>query len=560
MIEDSNAGTTSAGRSVATGASFDAWAEFIEGTDLAIIGRSLDNAVLIWNGGAERMYGYSAGEIVGHSGSILMPPGRQDEADAILHRLASGEPVHMTETTRVAKGGRLLNISLTYIPTRDSAGRLTGFLTIAQDISLAMGASKALEEYESGTARHTLVLETAHRVALDILANRTGVEALRHIAEAARNLVHARYAALGVARPDGSGLIEFITTGLTTKEEAVIGDRPHGSGILGLLLQRTSPLRISVLADHPSSGGFPPNHPPMTSFLGVPIRRGDTVLGSLYLTDKEESSEFSPEDEVAVEALGAHAAVAIHNMQMLLRQRMLVSGLITAQEEERRSVAYDLHDGLTQYVMASHAHLESSHKAQLAGKTEKAARDFEQGMKYLKDAVIESRRLVNGLRSLALDDLGLSGAVEQLLAEEKVRAGWEEANLIHNISDRRFDRTVETAAYRVIQEALTNVRKHAGTARVQVAILAHHDDETGVPRLRAEIQDWGKGFVPEHKTGEYAHFGLHGMIERVQLIGGSHAIISTPGAGTTVRFIFPALEAQEPNENTGPETAAEVTE
>lgn len=394
-----------------------------------------------------------------------------------------------------------------------------------------------------------LVLETANRVALDILSSRTGVEALRHIAEAARLLVHARYAALGVARADGQELSEFVTTGLTAEQEAVIGPRPRGVGVLGLLLRRAQPLRIADLSADPNAVGFPPNHPPMTGFLGVPIRRGDTVLGSLYLTDKEDGSPFTEADELAVQALGSYAAVAIHNMQLISRQRALVSGLITAQEEERRAVAYDLHDGLTQYVMAAHAHLESFRRAYRKEDRERAEREMEQGLRYLKEAVLESRRMVNGLRLLALDDLGLAGALEQLVHEEKKRAGWQEADLIHNIPGKRYLKALETAIYRVAQEALNNARKHSGTERVRIALLESRSG--GAPaQLTLEVRDWGKGFVLEEKIGDYAHLGLQGMIERVHLMEGTYRVQSAPGTGTTIRAVFPALEAPE-EENQG---------
>ena len=146
-----------------------------------------------------------------------------------------------------------------------------------------------------------------------------------------------------------------------------------------MLLNRTEPLRVDVLAEHPLSVGFPPNHPPMDSFLGVPIRHGDTVLGSLYLTNKEGGGEFTEADEIAVQAIGAHAAVAIHHLHLLARQRALVSGLIAAQEEERRAVAYDLHDGLTQYIMASHAHLEAFRHAHETGKKKKRSGNWIRG-------------------------------------------------------------------------------------------------------------------------------------------------------------------------------------
>lgn len=406
-------------------------------------------------------------------------------------------------------------------------------------------AERAVAEMEVSVHQRAVVMETATHVALDILSSRTGVEALRHIADAARVLAGARYAALGVARPDTLTLMEFITVGLTPREEAAIGPRPKGAGVLGVLLTRTDPLRVDVLADHPASVGFPPNHPPMDSFLGVPIRRGDTTVGSLYLTNKQGGGAFTEADEVAVQALGAHAAVAIHNLHMLTRQRALVASLITAQEEERRTIAYDLHDGLTQYVMSAHAHLESFRRAVASDSEEKAAQEIEQSVKYLKEAVVESRRLVNGLRLLSLEDLGLSGALEQLLSEEKERCDWQEAEFRQNIGDRRFDKMLETGVYRVAQEALTNVRKHARASRVQLRLTLEAGDPKAGQQgeyLRLEVRDWGRGFEPERAI-ETGHFGLHGMSERTGLLGGTCSLRSAPGEGTIVAAGFPLAAA-----------------
>jgi len=333
-----------------------------------------------------------------------------------------------------------------------------------------------------------------------------------------------------------------VTVGMTESEEALVGSRPKGTGILGLLLTRSEPLRIDVLKDHPASVGFPPGHPPMESFLGVPIRRGDSVIGSLYLTSKENGQSFTEADEVAVQALGAHAAVAIHNLFMLSQQQALVRGLIHAQEEERRAVAYDLHDGLTQYVMASHAHIDTFRRAHGEGNTEKAERELKQGLKYLQDAVIESRRMINGLRSLALDDLGLAGALDQMVAEEKARAGWTEADLIHNIEGRRFESTLETAVYRVAQETLTNVRKHAECKKVRLVLLLKNDD--GTPKLTFELRDWGKGFNTQQQQDGYEHLGLQSMMERVRLLNGTYDLKSTIGEGTVIRATFPVFNPE----------------
>jgi PAS domain S-box-containing protein len=523
----------------------------VDASDDAIIGKSLENIIVSWNRGAEKIYGYTAAEAVGQPITLLTPPERRQEPAELIERVRRGERIEHFETVRVARDGRRIPIDLMISPARDARGEITGALLIARDISGQVQARRELHQLQESAAQRALVLETANQVALDILTSRTGIEALQHIAEAARALSQARYAALGVANPHGQGLAAFVTTGLTPEEEAAIGPRPKGAGVLSLLLSRTQPLRIADLAAHPASVGFPPNHPPMRSFLGVPIRRGEETLGSLYLTDKEGGGAFTEADEVAVQALGAHAAVAIYHLHLLSRQRALVSGLIAAQEEERRAVAYDLHDGLTQYVMASHAHLEAFRRAHAAGKEERAARELEQGLRYLKEAVVESRRLVNGLRSLALDDLGLAGALEQLLAEEKTRAGWQEADFLHNVAGQRYHRDLETTIYRVAQEALTNARKHAEGARVRLSLLMGAARPGAPPALTLEVRDWGKGFVPEQRAHEIGHVGLQSMIERVQLVGGTYTLQSAPGAGTRIQALFPAFEP--PPEKDGPE-------
>ena len=520
----------------------------LESSDDAIFSKDLNNIIIEWSRGAEKIYGYTRAEMIGHSVTRLLPLDHSAEATLILERIKRGERVEGWETTRLTKDGCLLSVLLTVSPLQDASGTITGALTVARDITGRRQSEKTVRLLETQVQNRAVVMETANRIALNILAHRTGVEALRHIADAARTLAGARYAALGVARPGGAGLVEFVTVGLTEAEEAVIGARPKGAGILELLLERAEPLRIDVLGEHAASVGFPPNHPPMNSFLGVPIRRGDTVLGSLYLTDKQGGVPFTEEDEIAVEALGAYAAVAIHIMEMLVRQRTLVSGLIHAQEEERRAVAYDLHDGLTQFVMAAHAHLESFRRAHASGKEEKAGRDLDQGLRYLKEAVLESRRLVNGLRTLALDDLGLAGALEEAVAEEKQRAGWADADFVHNIAGRRFDKSLETAVYRVAQEALTNARKHAQTQRVHVILLEENEEKTDKDsqsdyrHLLLEVRDWGIGFDRDQVLDAGEHVGMQSMIERVRLMDGRFEVRGKPGEGAMVRATFPITD------------------
>jgi signal transduction histidine kinase len=135
---------------------------------------------------------------------------------------------------------------------------------------------------------------------------------LRQIVGAARELLGARYAALGVLGPDG-GLEQFVYAGMDEELVARIGDLPTGRGILGLLISEPVPIRLADLAAHPASAGFPPGHPPMTGFLGVPIRIGEKIFGHLYLTERCDGGEFTAEDEELAIAFAATAGAAIVN-------------------------------------------------------------------------------------------------------------------------------------------------------------------------------------------------------------------------------------------------------
>jgi GAF domain-containing protein len=139
---------------------------------------------------------------------------------------------------------------------------------------------------------------------------------LQKIAEAAAELTGARYAALGVIDQSGLALEEFVVTGIDEEARAIIGDPPHGRGILGALIHDAKPLRLDNLADDPRSVGFPPNHPPMRSFLGVPVLLRGVAYGNLYLTEKEGGGPFTDEDQELVQLLSAQAAVAIENARL----------------------------------------------------------------------------------------------------------------------------------------------------------------------------------------------------------------------------------------------------
>ncbi len=151
---------------------------------------------------------------------------------------------------------------------------------------------------------------------LRIYEERSLAGVLQRIADAAREVVGARYAALGVLNESGSGLSDFITSGLSGPQVHQIGAPPKGHGLLGLVIRERRPIRTASIAGHPGRSGFPDNHPSMTSFLGVPIVLHDRVFGNLYLTDKEDATEFAAEDEAIAVLLASQAAVAIDNARL----------------------------------------------------------------------------------------------------------------------------------------------------------------------------------------------------------------------------------------------------
>ncbi|WP_081235657.1 sensor histidine kinase [Streptomyces viridosporus] len=147
-------------------------------------------------------------------------------------------------------------------------------------------------------------------------------QVLRSIVEAAALLVDAEYAALGVIGPDGRRLSAFLTVGVTDEQIAAIGPYPEGHGILGELIRHPEPLRLARLSEHPASYGFPAHHPPMDSFLGVPIRVRDQVFGNLYLTEKRGGAQFDEEDESVLSTLAVAAGVAIDNARLYEESRL----------------------------------------------------------------------------------------------------------------------------------------------------------------------------------------------------------------------------------------------
>lgn len=179
---------------------------------------------------------------------------------------------------------------------------------LSLDEELAELRSRA-EASSRAQERLTSLLDAVMAVTADLELS----EVLTRIVRSACELVDAKYGALGVLGPDREHLVEFVTRGLTQEQHDAIGDLPSGHGVLGLLIREPRPRRLPDLGGHPDFYGFPPNHPPMHSFLGTPVRIRDEVFGNLYLTEKQGAAEFTTDDEAILVALAAAAGIAIEN-------------------------------------------------------------------------------------------------------------------------------------------------------------------------------------------------------------------------------------------------------
>ncbi len=181
-------------------------------------------------------------------------------------------------------------------------------------------------------------VEALYRATLAIATELSLDAALQKIVDAAKELVNARYAALGVVDEEQRRLTQFVVSGVTDEEIRAMGSWPRGLGLLGELIHFPRPLRVKEIAKDPRSVGFPPHHPPMKSFLGVPILRGNRALGNFYMTDKIGAEEFTEADEEILSLFAAHAAIAIENARLYTETDIRLRGkVVEVEQAERRA-------------------------------------------------------------------------------------------------------------------------------------------------------------------------------------------------------------------------------
>ena len=286
---------------------------------------------------------------------------------------------------------------------------------------------------------------------------------LRQIVDLARDLTGARYGALAVV-DEGGQIARFLTAGLTAEERARLGEPPTGRGLLGPIFADHRPIRVDEIARDPRSVGFPPGHPPMRTYLGVPIVLHGRVYGNLYLTDKQGTDgpiPFTEEDESGVTLFAAQAAIAMENARL----HGQVQGLAASVERER--IARELHDSLAQALGYVRLRAAAARDALARGATASAETALAQIGDVAGDAYAEVREAILGLRSGGSGgERRLADALGEYVERYREQSGVDVAYEVGDgVAEVGLAPAVEVQLVRIVQEALANVRKHARTAR-----------------------------------------------------------------------------------------------
>jgi signal transduction histidine kinase len=373
--------------------------------------------------------------------------------------------------------------------------------------------------------RHNEELLALHGAGLDVTAELSLDAVLNKVVERARRLVGARYGALSVVNSDGS-IQTFLTSGVSDEERSRIGAPPVGHGLLGVVLREGERLRLPDIGRDPRSYGFPANHPVMHSLLAVPVICKGPFAGNLYLSEKEQVGDFTPDDEETLNRFAVQAAIAIDNAH-LHRQ---VADLAIAQERLR--IAHEMHDGIAQVLGYVNTKVQAATEYIRQEKTEEGLEQLRQLAAAAREAYGDVRESIVDLRTLP----GPARPLEEVLREYVDR--WKEQTAVS--TQLVFDGNMalapgtELQLIRIIQESLANVRKHARATTTTVELRRRNG------KLVLAISDDGVGYTQVTRSrSEFPRFGLSTMRERAESIGGTFTVDGKPGSGTVVRVEIP---------------------
>ena len=461
-------------------------AAVVESSDDAIVTKDLNGVITSWNRGARAVFGYTAEEAIGRSVTMLIPEDRIDEEPGILARIRSGEKVDHYETVRRRKDGTLIDVSLTVSPLRNAAGEIFGASKIARDITQTKRAQRELSM-------------------------------LAAIVESSDDAIISK---------DLNGIITSWNGG-AERMFGYTADEAIGRSVTMLM---------------------PPERTDEEPGILDRIRRGEKVDHYETVRVRKDGTRFeislsvSPILDAEGRVVGASKIARDIServrAQAAAREKEMMQRIVRAQESERQRIARDLHDALGQKMTGLRL---------LIGTMLEKCDGYDPGsfeFQHLKQLTAQMDQDIGflswELRPTELDSLGLADAVKSFVREWSRQHGIE-TNFHFGPAPGEKGRAdipaeVEVNLYRIVQEALNNVLKHAAATNVSVVLNIRKGD------ISLTVEDDGKGFDPggAGQTNDTHHgFGLTGMRERVELIKGSMDIESEPGRGTAILIRVP---------------------
>jgi PAS domain S-box-containing protein len=475
-------------------------AAIVQSSDDAIVGKTLDGIVTSWNAGAERLFGYAAEEMVGQPVSRIIPGDRLTEEPGILARLRHGERVEHFETVRRHKNGGLVEVSVSISPIKDTTGRIIGASKIARDVGERKRAEAAVERANERLVEQAMVLELAPVLVRDmnnrIVLWSSGAERL-----------------YGFSKQEALGSIshQLFQTRFPVSEAQFEETLRQTGQWEGELVHRKRDGKQLVVASQQII---------YRDRSGRPAR---ILEANADITERQR----------------AEAELSQSQDQL----RALTERLVKAREEEAIRIARELHDQFGQCLTTIKMDVRSMER-DLAGEMSSAkVETLHEKVRTIGQAVDETVRTVRAiatrLRPGLLDDLGLAAALEWQAEEFQKRSGIL-CSLAPPAKDPPVNRDQATALFRIFQEILTNVARHAQATKVWV----HLGEEDQAIEL--EVEDNGVG-IKDTQLAKRHSLGLLGMRERAAAFGGTVEIAGVPNQGTIVRVRLPVLKTTDEN-------------
>jgi signal transduction histidine kinase len=374
---------------------------------------------------------------------------------------------------------------------------------------------------------------------------------LQEVVDAAREVVGARYAALAVLGEDRASVAQFVTSGLDEATRQQIGELPRGRGLLGLVIREGKPIRSADISRHPQRYGFPPHHPPMVSFLGVPVKGRGGAFGNLYLTEKIDGPEFTDEDEAIAVLLAAQAAAAVANARLLSESTQLVDQIRAMQRQRDLFFAMMNHE-LRNSLTGVYGWAERLVRRKTPEISDHAAREVYEASErtiVLLNNFLDLMRLDAGKVRPVVREVETGATVQRAITTSEPVAAAKQLRL--EVTLDGAPATIRTDPLRLEQilvNLLSNAIRHSPErASVQVRVEGRGDGVTfsvidrgpGVAlELRDRIFEPFERFDPQsgHGTG----LGLAVSRRLAEALGGALTIEATPSGGATFVLKIPS--------------------